>query len=76
MAARHGDGMDQPETGVSLSPTAKLSVGVVATSLMLWFLFAWLVLDQHVLDAAGESVGTAFVLGMLVSLVGALRGPR
>jgi hypothetical protein len=54
----------------------KFWVALVATMLFLWFLFAWLILDRHFLDAAGESVGTAFALGVVVSLVSALRGSR
>ena len=58
------------------SSTAKIWTSVVVIILFLWFLFAWLILDRHVLDAAGESVGTALALGVVVSLVGALRGNR
>lgn len=60
----------------ALSSTVKLWTSVVAVILFLWFLFAWLILDRHLLDAAGESVGTAFALGVILSLVGALRGSR
>jgi hypothetical protein len=60
----------------AVSTTAKVWISVVAVSLFLWFLFAWLVLDRHLLDAAGESVGTALALGVIVSLIGALRGQR
>ena len=59
-----------------LSPAAKVWITVVGVLLVMWFLFAWLILDRHVLDAAGESVGTAFGLAVVVSLVGALRGSR
>jgi hypothetical protein len=59
-----------------LSTTVKLWVSVVAALLFVWFLFAWLILDRHFLDAAGESVGTAFALGIVVSLIGALRSHR
>jgi hypothetical protein len=59
-----------------VSTTVKAWVSVIATLLFLWFLFAWLILDRHLLDAAGESVGTAFALGVIVSLVAALRGQR
>ena len=59
-----------------MSTTVKVWVSVIATALLLWFLFAWLILDRHLLDAAGESVGTAFALGVIVSLVGAMRGQR
>jgi hypothetical protein len=66
--------MGTESTGVST--VVKAWVGVVAGLLVLWFLFAWLILDRHLLDAAGESVGTAFALGVIASLVGALRGQR
>lgn len=59
-----------------MSTTVKVWVSVITTLLFAWFLFAWLILDRHLLDAAGESVGTAFALGVIVSLVGALRGQR
>jgi hypothetical protein len=54
----------------------KVWAGIATVLLVLWFLFAWIILDRHVLDAAGESVGTAFALGVVVSVVGALRGQR
>jgi hypothetical protein len=67
---------DEEGSTPALSSTVKLWTGVVAVILVLWFLFAWLILDRHLLDAAGESVGTAFALGVILSLVGALRGSR
>jgi len=60
----------------ALSSTAKVWITVVAVLLMMWFLFAWLILDRHVLDAAGESVGTAFALAVVVSVVGSIRQSR
>ncbi len=60
----------------TVSPTVTRWVVGVAILLVIWFFFAWLILDRHVLDAAGESVGTAFALGVVVSLIGALRGSR
>ena len=60
----------------ALSSTAKVWITVVAVLLMMWFLFAWLILDRHVLDAAGESVGTAFALAVVVSVVGSIRQNR
>ena len=57
----------------TLSSTAKVWITLVAVLLTLWFLFAWLILDRHVLDAAGESVGTAFLLAVIVSVVGSIR---
>jgi len=59
-----------------LSLTAKVWITVVAVLLMMWFLFAWLILDRHVLEAAGESVGTAFALAVVVSVVGSIRQSR
>jgi len=59
-----------------LSSTAKVWITVVCVLLMMWFLFAWLILDRHVLDAAGESVGTAFALAVVVSVVGSIRQSR
>jgi len=59
-----------------LSSTAKVWITVVVVLLMMWFLFAWLILDRHVLDAAGESVGTAFALAVVVSVVGSIRQSR
>jgi hypothetical protein len=65
------------ERGVNaLSSTAKVWMTVVAVLLTMWFLFAWLILDRHVLDAAGESVGTAFALAVVVSVVGSIRQNR
>jgi hypothetical protein len=54
----------------------KVGTWVVAAVLVGWFFVAWLALDRHVLDAAGESVGTAFALGVLVSVIGAVRASR
>jgi uncharacterized membrane protein len=59
-----------------LSYAAKVWISVVTVVLVLWFLFAWLILDRHVLDAAGESVGTAFALAVVVSIVGSIRQSR
>jgi hypothetical protein len=62
--------------GDAVSPRAKFGIGTITVLLVAWFLFAWLVLDRHFLDAAGESVGTAFALGVIASVVAALRGSR
>jgi len=67
---------DEEGSAPALPSTVKVWTSVVAVILVLWFLFAWLILDRHLLDAAGESVGTAFALGVILSLVGALRGSR
>jgi hypothetical protein len=67
---------DRTESGRGMSVAVKVWTSVIAVMLVIWFLFAWLILDRHVLDAAGESVGTAFALGVVVSLIGALRAHR
>jgi hypothetical protein len=60
----------------TLSAAAKVWITVVGVLLMMWFLFAWLILDRHVMDAAGESVGTAFALAVIVSVVGSIKQSR
>ncbi len=55
---------------------ARVWLAVIVVILVSWFFFAWLILDRHVLDAAGESVGTAFAIGVVVSVVGAVRRSR
>lgn len=68
--------MATQEPDQTVSPRAKAWTAAVCAVLFLWFLFAWIILDRHVLDAAGESVGTAFALGVVISLIGALRNHR
>lgn len=63
-------------TPTVLSVRARLWLGVIAVGLILWCFFAWLVLERPFLDAAGESVGTAMLLGVLASVIGAVRGSR
>ena len=70
---------DQPEAPAgSASRRAGLlwtvSAGTVLVVLIAWFFFAWLALDRHVIDAAGESVGSGFALLLVVSVIGAVRG--
>jgi len=69
----HGE---QEQDTATLTPTAKLWITLVGVLLVLWFLFAWLVLDRHLVDAAGESVGTALALAVVVSVIGAIRSSR
>lgn len=56
-----------------LSPAQKAWCTVVAVLLVSWFFVAWLMLDRHFLDAAGEAVGTAMGLLLVVSIIGAFR---
>jgi hypothetical protein len=48
-------------------------VAAVAVLLVIWFFIAWLGLDRTPADAAGESVGTALALLLVVSAIGAFR---
>jgi hypothetical protein len=66
--------LEQPENPNSVTSRARVGIGLITGLLVFWFLFAWLMLDRHFLDAAGESVGTAFFLGVVGSLIAALRG--
>jgi hypothetical protein len=55
-----------------MSRPVRITVLVVVACLLAWFFFAWLALDRHVLDAAGESVGSGLLLLVIVSIVGVL----
>lgn len=70
--AAEPNAIDRP----GLSMTTKVLISVATALLVVWFFFAWLALDRHVLDAAGESVGTAFALLLLTSVIGAIRSNR
>ena len=60
----------EPNSGISRS--VRIAAAIAAVGLIAWFFFAWLALDRHVLDAAGESVGSGLVLLVIVSVVGML----
>jgi len=55
-----------------LSRNVRITASIVTVGLIAWFFFAWLALDRHVLDAAGESVGSGLLLLLVVSVVGML----
>jgi hypothetical protein len=59
-------------SGGGLSRNVRITACVVIIGLIGWFFFAWLGLNRHVLDAAGESVGTGLLLLLIVSVVGML----
>jgi hypothetical protein len=65
----------EPESrssGGGLSRNVRITACVVIVGLVAWFFFAWLALDRHVVDAAGESVGSGLLLLLIVSVVGML----
>ena len=67
--------MPEPEyrsSGGGLSRNVRITACVVVVGLIAWFFFAWLALDRHVLDAAGESVGSGLLLLLIVSVLGML----
>jgi hypothetical protein len=68
--------MDSERETRPLSYAAKIMISIVAALLVVWFLFAWLILDRHMLDAAGESVGTGFLLAVIVSVFGSIKQSR
>lgn len=55
-----------------LSRNVRIVVLVVSVGLVAWFFFAWLALDRHIVDAAGESVGSGLLLLVVASIVGML----
>lgn len=55
-----------------MSRNVTITACVVGVGLIAWFFFAWLGLKRHVLDAAGESVGSGLLLLLIVSVVGML----
>jgi polyferredoxin len=69
---------DKPDgsTGPRLSRRALAAIVAIGAVLVAWFFVAWLALNRHVVDAAGESIGSAFALLLLISIVGAVRGRR
>ena len=67
---------ETPATPSRVSRIAIAAFGVVAFVLVAWFFVAWLVLDRHIVDSAGESIGSAFAILLVVSLVGAFRRNR
>jgi hypothetical protein len=64
--------MTEPESDRGIPRPVRIAVWVVGLGLVAWFFFAWLALDRHVLDAAGESVGSGLLLLVVASIVGML----
>ncbi len=64
--AQRGDNLDNVTRNVLLFAT------VAAVGLVAWFFWAWLGLERNVVDAAGESVGSALLLLLLASIGGML----
>jgi hypothetical protein len=60
------------ESHRGVSRHVRITAVVVSVGLVAWFFFAWLALDRHVVDAAGESVGSGLLLLVVVSVVGML----
>ncbi len=70
---------DDTEERVPVAPVSTATIFWYATAgamLVGWFLFGALVLRQGVVASAGESLGTAFTLLLLVSIVGTVRNAR
>jgi hypothetical protein len=74
-AATGATGKDEAaDEAVRRGRAARIAVTVVGVLLVAWFFVAWLLLERHIVDAAGESVGTAFGIMVVVSVIGAVRG--
>lgn len=67
---------DEDTERPGLGRGARFVLALVALALVGWFLYAWQVRGIRMADAAGESIGTALVLLILVSVVGAIRRGR
>ena len=48
------------------------TVAAIALGLVAWFFWAWLGLERNVVDAAGESIGSALLILLLASIGGML----
>ena len=55
---------------------AQFVLGLVVLALAGWFLYSWQVRGIRMADAAGESIGAALALLILVSVAGAIRRGR
>lgn len=69
-------GTDEEVERPGMARGAQLVLMLVSLALFGWFLYAWRVRGIRMADAAGESIGTALVLLILVSIVGAIRRGR
>ena len=73
------DQTEQPAEGGparELSRWAAIISALVAACLVAWFFFAWLWQKQPIADAAGESVGSALVILLIVSICGVISKNR
>ncbi|GHJ50478.1 hypothetical protein Cs7R123_78200 [Catellatospora sp. TT07R-123] len=65
------DEVEPPPPDRAVSHRAVLAVGGVSAVLVAWFFWAWLGLRRNIVDAAGESIGSAIALLLVVSIAGA-----
>lgn len=75
-AAGTAPGRPKASAQQPLSRTAIVVSSTIGVLLVAWFFVAWLALDYGLVDSAGMSVGSAFALLLVVSVVGALRRNR
>jgi hypothetical protein len=74
-------GRTGPASGTSgtAEPVTRATVvfyALLGAALVSWFLFGLLVLGQGFVDSAGEALGSAFTLLLVVSVVGTVRRSR
>lgn len=67
---------DPPQQPTPVSRAIDVWYVLTAVALVGWFLWGWLVLRQGFVDSVGESLGTAFGLLLVISIVGTLRQSR
>ena len=67
--------LPEPDDPLAVRPAAVVWAVLAGVAVVGWFLLAWLRLGHTVVEAAGESLGSAFALLLLVSVVGSLRKP-
>ncbi|GAB3817404.1 hypothetical protein [Micromonospora zhanjiangensis] len=65
-----------PEPPAEVSRVTVFWYGLLAVSLLGWFFWGWLVLQQGFVDSVGEALGAGFALLLVVSIIGTLRRSR
>lgn len=67
---------DRGSAPAPVSLATVLAYAVVATLLICWVLFGWLVQRQGLVESLGEGLGAAFTLLLIVSVIGTVRRSR
>jgi hypothetical protein len=65
--------MRPPVENRSMTPKAKLAVGLTAVLAVLWFIVSWQVLNSPLTDAIGETAGSLAGALLVISIFGTAR---